>query len=145
MYPSVFNYADSIFGALDQLQWSEWRANANSKQTTPETFPAINVGSTPKSVEVYMFVPGVNPQKDLEVQIDKNLLSIKGERKVDLDTDEQNSTVHAQELFSGQFRRVLSLPDDVDNSSAAASYKDGVLHISIQRQTATQPKSITVE
>ena len=145
MYPSMFNYADSIFGALDQLQWPEWRPNANIRQATPGTFPAINVGSTSKSVEVYMFVPGVNPQKDLEVQIDKNLLSIKGERKVDLDTVNQDSTVHAQELFSGQFRRVLSLPDDVDNSSAAASYKDGVLHISIQRQTAAQPKSITVE
>ena len=145
MYPSMFNYADSIFGALDQLQWPEWRPNANIRQATPGTFPAINVGSTSKSVEVYMFVPGVNPQKDLEVQIDKNLLSIKGERKVDSDADEQDGTVHAQELFSGQFRRVLSLPDDVDNNSAAASYKDGVLHISIQRQTAAQPKSITVE
>ena len=53
--------------------------------------------------------------------------------------------MYAQERFSGKFKRVITLPDDVDVSQVKASYKEGVLHISIQRRAEAQPKRIEIQ
>ncbi|MHB0974596.1 MAG: Hsp20/alpha crystallin family protein [Thiobacillus sp.] len=105
-------------------------------------FPAMNVGSTPRSVEVYAFVPGIEPDS-LDVQIEKGVLTISGERKAE-DVPEQ-AAVHTDERFAGRFRRVVSLPDDVDANSASARYGDGVLTISVGRREASRPRRITIQ
>jgi HSP20 family protein len=108
------------------------------------SFPAINLGSTPSSVEVYAFIPGVDA-KSLDIQIDKNLLTLQGERHLELPKEDSKLTVYAQERFSGKFKRVITLPDDVDVNKVSASYKEGVLHISIQRREEAQPKRIEIQ
>ena len=106
-------------------------------------FPAINVGSTPKSVEMIAFVPGLEPGS-IDVQLEQGVLTIAGERPDDLATEEANATVQIAERFTGRFRRVVSLPDDIDPESVSAQYRDGVLHISIARREAQQPRRISV-
>lgn len=106
-------------------------------------FPAINVGSTPKSVEMIAFVPGLEPGS-IDVQLEQGVLTIAGERADDLATQEDSATVQVAERFSGRFRRVVSLPDDIDPESVHAQYRDGVLHISIARREAQQPRRISV-
>ena len=54
-------------------------------------------------------------------------------------------SVHIRERFSGRFRRVVSLPDDIDPGSVNANYRDGVLHVSIKRRQAAQPRRINVQ
>lgn len=105
-------------------------------------FPALNVGSTPKSVEIYAFAPGIDPPS-LEVQIEKGVLTIAGERKPE--AVPEKAAVHIDERFSGGFRRVVTLPDDIETNSVEAKYRDGVLHISIPRKAATQPRRITIQ
>lgn len=106
-------------------------------------FPALNVGSTPQSVELFAFVPGLDPES-IEVNLERSVLSIAGERSDNLTTAQQNATVHIHERFAGRFRRVVSLPDDVDPDSVNAQYRDGVLHISVKRRDAAQPRRISV-
>jgi HSP20 family protein len=53
--------------------------------------------------------------------------------------------VHITERFSGRFRRVVSLSDDVDPNGVSADYKDGVLHISAKRRESARPRRITVQ
>ena len=53
--------------------------------------------------------------------------------------------MHINERFEGSFRRVLTLPDDADPDAVDAKYRDGVLHISIQRRASAQPRRITVQ
>jgi HSP20 family protein len=53
--------------------------------------------------------------------------------------------VHIYERFSGRFRRVLTVSDDVDPATVSASYRDGVLHISARRRESAQPRRITVQ
>ncbi len=103
---------------------------------------ALDVGGTPSSVEVYAFAPGLDPVS-IEVQIDKGVLTVSGERKVD-ELPEQ-ATRHIDERFSGRFRRVVSLPDDVDANAVTAKYRDGVLHVSLQRKQEAQPRRITIQ
>lgn len=107
-------------------------------------FPALNVGSTPTSVEIYAFAPGVEPST-IDVHLEKGVLTIAGERKSQLPPPEAKATAHLDERFAGRFRRVISLPDDIDPAAVRARYRDGVLHVSIDRRAAAQPRRITIQ
>ncbi len=107
-------------------------------------FPIINSGSTPKSVEIYVFAPGIDPAK-LEVSVDRGVLTIAGERRSELPEEGDEVTIYAAERFAGSFRRALSLPEDADPSSVEARYRNGVLHISVQRPESAQPKRIEIK
>ncbi len=146
MYGSLFTFPDDIFGELEQLQRQLRGRNitSNIRPVARGSFPAINLGATPTSVEVYAFAPGVDA-KSLDIQIDKNLLTLQGERLLDLPKDDAQSTVYAQERFSGKFKRVVTLPDDVDVNNVSASYQDGVLRIRILRREETLPKRIEIQ
>lgn len=106
-------------------------------------FPAINVGSTPHSLEIYAFVPGLDPDK-IEVTVEPGVLTLSGQRDAALEGDEEKTTMHLNERFAGGFRRVMSLPEDLDPNGVDAKYRDGILHISIKRRQEAQPKRITV-
>lgn len=146
MYSTLFNFSDDLFNELENLQrhWVGRNILSNIRPVARGSFPAINLGSTPHSVEVYAFVPGVDA-KSLDIQIDKNLLTLQGERVLALPKEDSKLTVYAQERFSGKFKRVITLPDDVDVSKVSATYKEGVLHISIQRREETQAKRIEIQ
>lgn len=105
-------------------------------------YPALNVGGTSRSVDVYAFAPGLDPAA-IEVQIEKGALTLSGERKVD--EVPEKATVHIDERFAGRFRRVVSLPDDVDPNAVEATYRDGVLHVRIQRKEEAQPRRIAIQ
>jgi HSP20 family protein len=133
-----------LFAEMDRMQRELMQAFELSPSIRGRTrgFPPMNVGGTPKSIEVYAFTPGLDPS-DLDVQIDKGVLSIAGERKVEPYPGE--ATVHIDERYVGRFRRVVTLPDDVDPASVTAAYRDGVLHISIARKQAAQPRRIQIQ
>ena len=105
-------------------------------------FPALNVASTPQSAEIYGFAPGLDPSK-VEVQLERGVLSISGERKSDLPEDD-GSSVHMNERFAGRFHRVISLSDDLDPNEVRATYREGILHISIKRHEAALPRRINI-
>lgn len=108
-------------------------------------FPGINVGKTQKTVELYVFVPGVDPSS-LDIQLEKGVLTVAGERGSSLPADrDERMTVHIEERFAGRFRRVVSLPEDINPDAVQAHYRDGVLHISIPRREAALPRRITVQ
>jgi HSP20 family protein len=107
-------------------------------------FPALNVGGTPQTVEIYAFAPGLDPAT-LDVQLDRGLLTLSGERKTQLPASDGGTTVHINERFSGAFRRALTLPEDADPEAVDARYNDGVLHITVQRRASAQPRRITVQ
>ncbi len=143
MYRSLF--PRDLFAELDRLQ----REMQQSYDLSPSIrglsrggFPAMNVGGTAQSVEIYAFAPGIDPAS-LDVQIEKGVLTIAGERKAE--PVPEKAAVHIDERFAGRFRRVVSLPDDVDANAVNATYRDGVLHISIARQAAAQPRRIAIQ
>ncbi len=145
MYRSLFPH--DLFAELDRLQ----RETGSSLGTSPSIrglgrggFPAINVGGTPNSVEIYAFAPGIDPAA-IEVQLEKGVLIVSGERDPSLPAEDAKATVHIRERFSGRFRRVVSLTDDIDPDQVSARYRDGVLHVSIQRRESALPRRISVE
>lgn len=105
-------------------------------------FPVLNVGTTPTSVEVQALAPGLDPSQ-LEITVDRGLLTIAGERRSDLPQDE-GANVYAQERFTGKFRRVVSLPEDADPAAVKASYRDGLLRVSVDKRASSLPRRIEV-
>ena len=57
---------------------------------------------------------------------------------------EESASVHLNERFTGRFHRVITLTDDLDPSQVQATYRDGVLHVSIGRKEAAKPRRISV-
>lgn len=132
------------FADIDRLQREMQQAFDLSPNIRGLTrgFPALNVGGTPKSLEIYAFIPGVDPA-GLEVQIEKGVLTVAGERQID--AVPEKAAVHIDERFAGRFRRIVTLPDDVDANAVEARYQDGVLHISIARKETAQPRRIVIQ
>jgi HSP20 family protein len=136
---SLFDEFRRLETQMDQLfSSSAWPAGIRSVQRG--TFPPLNVGATPEQVDVYLFAPNLH-LKGLDLSIQQNLLSVSGTRKVDVN---ENAQYYRRERFDGDFRRVLTLPEDVDPERVAAKYSDGVLHITIQRRESARPRQITV-
>lgn len=144
MYRSLHPY--EVLTEIDRLQremQQTFTVSPSIRGMARGGFPSMNVGGTPQSVEIYAFAPGVDPAS-IEVNMENGVLTIEGERKDALSDQDEKATVHISERFSGRFRRVVTLPDDIDPNAIEAVCRDGVLHISIKRHEAAQPRRISV-
>jgi len=147
MYRSLF--PRDIFAEMDRLQRDVQQAfdlSPSIRGFAHNGFPALNVGSTPGALEIYAFAPGVDPST-LEVNLERGLLTIAGERKSALPPagGDNKAAVHINERFEGAFRRVMTLPDDADPDAVEAKLRDGVLHIRVQRRASAQPRRIAIQ
>ena len=146
MYRTLF--PRDVFAELDRLQ----RDLGGILEPSPSIrglgrggYPALNVGSTAESVEVYAFAPGLDPAS-IAVDLERGVLTISGERPTTLPAQtDAKTTLHMNERFSGRFRRVVSLPDDIDPNAVAATYRDGVVHVSVKRRASSQPRRIEIQ
>ncbi|MCU9956487.1 Hsp20/alpha crystallin family protein [Burkholderia sp. BKH01] len=110
----------------------------------PGAFPALDVGATDDAIEIVAFAPGMTAA-DFDVSIDKDLLTISGERKPAPRGEGDDVRTYAQERFHGTFRRVVELPQNADADNVSARYENGCLLIRIGRREASKPRAITVQ
>jgi HSP20 family protein len=154
MYETLWSFPGGVLGEFERLRrelddvFGGSGAPSSIRSAAPGAFPAINMGQTPSSVEIYAFAPGVDPAK-IDVVIDRGVLTISGERASALPNvgakGDTKTSVYNHERASGTFKRAISLPDDIDPGRVHATYRDGVLNISIARREEAQPKRITVQ
>lgn len=145
MYRSLF--PRDMFAEMDRLQREMQQAfdlSPTIRGFARNGFPALNVGGTPKAIEIYAFAPGVDPAT-LEVQLERGLLSVAGERKRSLPEPDAKTAVHINERFEGRFHRVITLPEDADPEQVDAKLRDGVLRITVQRRASAQPRRIAIQ
>lgn len=145
--------SDTVFGAdlfseLDRLQrqMAEMFGGFPSSLRSGRfgAFPPVNVGSTDDSIEIVAFAPGLKPE-NLDLSIDKGLLTISGERGPSDAEETPESKRYARERFVGTFRRVLELPESADPDKVKARYANGCLSISVGKREASKPRAITVQ
>lgn len=144
MYRSPF--PRDMLAEMDRLQREMQQAfdlSPTIRGLARQGFPALNVGHTPQALEIYAFVPGVDPAS-IEVQLERGLLTISGERRSPLPDAQSKAAVHIHERFAGKFHRALTLPDDADPEGVDAHLQDGVLHITVRRRAAAQPRRIEI-
>ena len=137
MFGNLTGFSNSLFDELWRLQQEMIegffgdRASLGGIRSLPRgSFPAINVVNTADTVQVYLFAPGID-SKALNVSLQQNLLTIEGKRPIPL---HDKATYYRQERFGGDFRRVISLPEDVDPERIEAKYREGIVQVIVQRQ-----------
>ena len=135
----LFDEFDWVTREMDRL--FEPMGIPGLRSTSPGGYPTVNVATEEDKVHVLVFAPGIASDK-LDVQVQGNVLSICGKRD-ELSTD-RDTRVWADERFAGEFRRVLTLPDDVDPNRVEAQSRDGVLWIQVGRSEAARPRKIQV-
>jgi HSP20 family protein len=104
--------------------------------------PPVDVYEDAHQLTLKLEVPGIK-QEDLDVRLENQTLTVKGERKFEKDEKEEN--FHRIERRYGSFTRSFTLPQTVDPNSAKASYDNGVLAISLDKKEAAKPKQVKVE
>ena len=143
---------DSLLGEFDRLKRemdglvnvfsSGRRPLRRSPWSDTHLFPLLNVRETATSFIVSSEIPGMKTE-DLEIRIDGETLSLKGERKPDDVQDEAG--FHRRERATGAFQRSITLPRKVDNNSVTANYKNGVLTVMLSKAQKAEPKQIEIK
>jgi HSP20 family protein len=124
---------DQLFGA------SSWPSSIRAAERG--AYPPVNIGGNTEEVDVYIFAAGLDP-RSLDISIQQNLLAISGERNL---IREEGANYYRSERFDGPFRRILTLPEDVDSDQVDAVYRDGILRIIVKRQESVKPRRIEVK
>ena len=103
--------------------------------------PAVDIFETEHSLVVKADLPGIEPV-DLDIRVENNILTIRGERKFERQVNE-NNYLRVERAY-GSFSRSFSLANTVNTEAIQADYKNGVLTLSIPKREEAKPKQIKV-
>jgi len=115
--------------------------DGDSPLTTAAFVPAVDIYEDEKKVMLKLEVPGIE-EKDLDVSVENNTLTVKGERKFESEEKEEN--FHRIERRYGSFYRAFTLPSTVDTEHVQAKYNAGVLKLELLKKPEAQPKQIKI-
>jgi HSP20 family protein len=110
--------------------------------TTSSFAPAVDVYEDEQKVTLKIEVPGIE-EKDIDVRVENNTLTVHGERKIEKEEKEEN--YRRVERQYGSFTRTFTLPQTVDTENVSANYDKGVLKISLPKKAEAKPKQIKVQ
>jgi HSP20 family protein len=113
----------------------------DSPLSTASFVPAVDIYEDDKKVMLKLEVPGIE-QKDLDVSVENNTLTVKGERKLEKEEKEEN--FHRIERRYGSFFRAFTLPSTVNTEDIHASYTAGVLKLELSKKAEAQPRQIKI-
>ena len=134
-----FSFATDLQGEMNRL----FNRNLVKKNGWGSAFePEVDVVEEKDHFLVKADIPGVK-KEELDIKVEGTLLTIRGERKEEKETKEKN--YHASERFYGAFTRMIEFPVGVKADQVKATYKDGVLEISLPKSEDAKTKQITVE
>ncbi len=103
--------------------------------------PAVDILEKDGNLIVRAEMPGMN-EKDIELKLEGNVLTLKGERK--LDKEDSGRNYYRRESRRGSFSRSFTLPETIDAEKIKADYKNGVLTVTIPQKPEAKPRSIPV-
>ena len=131
LFDDVFNRIEggvpSLFGRGPSWSSGSWLSGS---------WPSLEVDGSDKEVRVSAELPGMD-EKDVEVLVDDGVLTIRGERKSETeDKDRQFS-----ERYYGRFERSIALPYEVEENKAEASFRNGVLTVTLPKSAKAQDKA----
>jgi len=118
------------------------RPDAEESLAMGSFIPPVDVYEDEQKVVLSLEIPGVR-QEDLDVRVENQTLTVKGERKLAQNVKEEN--FHRIERRYGSFTRTFTLPQTVDTGAVTANYEHGLLTISLAKKEAAKPKQVKVE
>ena len=126
---------------MNRLFHDSYSEGREESLTTSSFAPAVDVYEDEHNVTLKIEVPGID-EKDIDVRIENNTLTVHGERKLEKDEKEEN--YRRIERQYGSFTRTFTLPTTVDPEGVSANYEKGVLKVKLAKKAEAKPKQIKV-
>ncbi len=136
--PSVFSEMDDLL----QKMWYDFPFHNLEESTNLSWSPRLDVSETDKALEIVADLPGME-KKDINVSLDGDLLTIKGEKKEV--KEKKDKHYHTIERRSGSFYRALRIPVAVESDKIDANFKDGVLTLTLPKSKEAAKKVAQIE
>jgi HSP20 family protein len=138
-----FREAASLQDRMNRL-FNEQFANIGSEESLAvgSFVPAVDVYEDEHAIQLKFEVPGLD-EKEIDIRLENSVLTVKGERKIEKETKEEN--YRRVERRYGTFTRSFTLPNTVSSEKIHAAYDKGVLTISLPKTEAAKPKQIKIE
>lgn len=141
-----FREMEDLSRRFDQLLGSSWLSSRGDGQreslSLPEWSPSVDIAETENAYEIKAQLPGVK-KEDVKVNLEQGVLTIQGERRQE--KEEKDKKLHRVESAYGSFMRRFSLPEDVQEDNIDASYRDGMLMITIPKSEQRSPKARQID
>jgi HSP20 family protein len=128
----------SLRGRTDRL----WAQLNQDKTPLADWAPTTDVVETKNEILIRAELPGIN-EKDVDIEIENGVLTIKGERTAEKETDDKG--YHRIERAYGTFLRSFTLPTNVAPEQIAATFTNGLLEVHLPKKEGAKPKTIKVE
>ena len=135
-FPEVMDLQRS----LDRLFGGGYMTGGES--TTSAWQPSVDIFENESDIVIKVELPEVN-REDVQVNLDDRTLTIRGERK--LEFEDKRDGYHRIERSYGQFARSFTVPPNINREGLKASYKDGILRVTLPKAEEAKPRQITVE
>ncbi|WPY01869.1 Hsp20/alpha crystallin family protein (plasmid) [Candidatus Trichorickettsia mobilis] len=131
---------DSLFNSL--LDDFFYPSLAGNSQQSNFLSPRMDISETDAEYKIEVELPGIK-QQDIEVKMDNNILTIKGQREEE--KEEKERTYYTRERYYGSFQRSVSLPNNVNPDDIEAKFDNGILHIQIPKKPTDNSKRIEIK
>lgn len=132
---------DALAGRFDQLFDSSWRTAG--RENFPSWYPPVDIYDTGTALVIEAEIPGFR-QNELDIRVENDMLFLHGERARSSNGQNERGYVRA-ERCAGSFTRTFSLPASVDSERIEASYRDGLLTLTLPKSEAAIPRRIDVQ
>ncbi len=127
---------------MNRLFEEQYGGKSEDSLTTAGAFvPPVDIYEDEHSIQLKLEVPGID-EKDLDIKVENNTLTVSGERKFEKEEKEEN--FRRVERRYGSFTRSFTLPNTVNTEDINASYDNGVLNIRLAKRAEAKPKQIKV-
>ncbi len=139
-WPSLDRWANLRDEMSDLLEMPFWSNFGRQTQLFSGWSPALDLYQNNDNVIAIVELPGMK-KEDIEISLHDGMLTISGERESSTSNGEN---AERTERFSGKFRRSITLPTRVDANKVSATYKDGILTVTLPKAEEAKPKQIKV-
>jgi HSP20 family protein len=138
-YP--YRELNTLQDRVNRLFHESFSGGRDESLATSSFAPAVDVYEDEHNVTLKIEVPGID-EKDIDVRVENNTLTVHGERKFEKEEREEN--YRRVERQYGSFSRTFTLPNTVDTESVSADYEKGVLKIKLAKKAEAKPKQIKI-
>src|SRR3954451_25259911 len=133
---SPFHELNSLQSSLNRI-FQDYGRGSDELMTSGTFVPPVDIYEDAHNIVLNMEAPGVN-QNDIEITLENNTLTVRGERKIEKEVKEEN--IHRVERRYGSFARSFSLPNTVDSENVTANFESGILKIKLAKRAEAKPK-----
>jgi HSP20 family protein len=138
-----FQEFENLLDRYNKSSGTAMRSSGNGDLSFADWAPSVDIEEDDSQYLIKADLPGVE-KKDIDVNLENGMLSIRGEKSTETETD-KGGKHHRRERFHGTFARSFTLPDSIDADKVDAAYKDGVLTLAIPKKEKAKPKSIDIK